>query len=123
MVLLNRGIYCRKSSFPDNLKKMLIGVMDKPTKESQTELVDSLSTLWKPIPAKDFIENVIENLTFQYLLKTSSDDSLSKIEKAVSSFLLLVVDKDTIGRISQKVHKKNGGYSCSNSLVRLHPMV
>lgn len=106
MVLLNKGIYCPKNPFPGNLKTKLLGVINKPTVESKTELVDCLSALWKPIPANHFVEDVIESLTFQYLSKKSSDVSLLKIEKAVSSFLLLVVDKDTIRKISEKVQNK-----------------
>lgn len=108
MVLLNNGIYCQRNPFPGNLKTMLLGVINKPTKESQTELVNSMGTLWKQIPVKCFIENIIENLTIRYFYKYSSEVGLSEIENAVSSFFLLV-DKDTIRKISQKVQNKMGG--------------
>jgi len=105
MVLLNKGIYCRKNPIPGNLKKMLFDVINKPTEEIKNELIDSLSTLWKPIPAKHFIENVIESLTIRYLYQNSSDVCLIEIERAVSSFLLLV-DKGTVRKISQKVQNR-----------------
>lgn len=105
MVLLNKGIYCQKNAFPGELKSMFLGVINKPTEESKTKLVDSLSALWKPIPAKHFIEDVIENLTIRYLYQKRSEVGLSEIERTVSSFLLLV-DKETTRKISQKVQNK-----------------
>lgn len=109
MVLLNKGIYCQRNPFPGNLKTMLLGVINKPTKESQTELVNSMETLWKQIPAKSFIENIIENLTIRYLYQNDSELGLSEIENTVSSFLLLI-DKDMIRKISQKVQNKMEGF-------------
>lgn len=105
MVLLNNGIYCRKNLIPSNLKKMLLGVINHPTEESKNELVDSLNTLWSPILAKNFIENVIESLTIRYIYQNSSEVGLIEIERLVSSFLLLE-DKDTVRNISQKIQNK-----------------
>lgn len=42
MMLLNKGIYCRKNPIPGNLKKILISVINNPTEESKIELVDRL---------------------------------------------------------------------------------
>jgi len=105
MVLLNKGIYCRKNTFPRTLKKKLLGFINKPTEESQIDLVDSLGTLWEPISAKDLIETVIENLTVKYFYQNSAGVGLVEIESTVLSFFLLV-DKDTIRKISQKVQNK-----------------
>ena len=104
MELLSKGIYCKNNPIPKNLKTMLIGVIKKPTEESQAKLVDNLNTLWKHIPAKDFIENVVESLTIGYLSRIHSEFSLKKTERAVSSFFLLE-NKDTIRSIAQKTQK------------------
>jgi len=102
MVLLNKGIYCRKNSIPGNLKTMLLSVVNKPDEESKKRLVNVLSALWKPISAKGFIEDVIENLTIRYLYLNHAEYSLTEIKSVVSSFLLLG-DEGTIEKISQKV--------------------
>ena len=102
MVLLNRGLYCRNNPIPSNLKKMLLNVVKKPNEKSRTILVSALSTLWKPVPAKHFVEDVIQSLSIRYLYQNRSEVSLTKIESTVSSFLLLE-DKRTVQMVSQKI--------------------
>jgi len=108
MVLLNKGIYCQKNLFPSNLKKILLSVINMPTEESQTKLVDTLSALWKPITVPDFIEDVMENLTIRYLYQNHSEISPNKIESAVSSFLLLE-NTDMTRNISRKILSRMEG--------------
>jgi len=105
MVLLNQGIYSRRNPVPGNLKTMLINVVNRPTEESQKQLVGVLSALWKPVLAKDFIEDVIENLAIRYIYQNRSGASPTEIKDIVSSFLLLE-DEESIKKISQKVQNK-----------------
>ena len=114
MLLLNKGIYCCKNPIPNNLKKMLSNVIDNPTKELKTELIDNLETLWKPMSTTLSIEYIIEELTIQNLNKDISNVDIAKIESAVSSFLLLG-SKDTINKISNKIsNKMEGIYARTN---------
>jgi hypothetical protein len=105
MVLLNKGIYCRKNPIPSKLKTILLNVINKPNEESKKQLTDVLSTLWRPASAKDFIEDVIKCLTVRYLYQNRSEAILTEIESVVSSFLLLE-DKEPMKKISQKVQNK-----------------
>ncbi|QTA83794.1 p-loop domain-containing protein [Desulfonema limicola] len=105
MVLLNKGIYCRKNPIPGNLKTMLLNVVNKPNEKSKKQLVDALSSLWKPVSAKGFIEDVIESLSVRYLYQKRSEANLTEIRSVVSSFLLLE-DEDTTNKISLKVQIK-----------------
>ncbi|MDD2468308.1 MAG: hypothetical protein PHI97_30380 [Desulfobulbus sp.] len=114
MVLLNKGMYCRNNRIPSNLKTILLRVIRTPSEETKTEIINSLNTLWDPFPAKNFIEDVIESLTIRYLYKNSSAVGLAEVESAVSSFLLLV-DKDMIRKISQKVSNKMEGVHARTS--------
>ena len=88
MVLLSRGIYSRRNFIPGNLKAMVFSVLNNPTKEYHFQLVGSLGSFWKPITAKQCIEEVVVNLTLKYLCKSCSVVCLDNIVNAASTFVL-----------------------------------
>ena len=55
--------------------------------------------------AECFIDEIVENLTIQYLLKNKLDSNRKEITKIVSSFFLLP-NNDTTIKISDKVLSK-----------------
>lgn len=105
MVLINAGIYCRYNSVPGDFKLLLSEVMKKPSEENRGKLIKSLNVLWEPQKAGCFIEEVVENLTIQYLLKNKLDTNRKEITKITSSFFLLP-NNDTTIKISDKVLSK-----------------
>ncbi len=105
MVLINAGIYCRYNSVPGDFKLILSKVVEKPSEENRGKLIKSLNVLWEPKKAGGFIDEVIENLTIQYLLKNQLDFNRTEISKAISSFFLLP-NNDTTIKISDKVLSK-----------------
>ncbi|MEZ5452623.1 MAG: ATP-binding protein [Thiothrix sp.] len=105
MILLNKGIYYQQNPVPGNLKAIFTNIISNPTEELKNQLINNLSILWKPITARDFIFNVIENLAIRYLYQNNSAVCLAEIESSVSSFLLLA-DKDSVKYISQKIQNK-----------------
>ena len=109
MVLINSGIYCRHNSIPAEFKFNLSEVIKKPSEENKGKLIKSLNILWKPLKPMCFIEEVVENLTIQYLLKNKLDHSHKEIAKTVSSFFLQP-NNDTTIKISDKVVSKLEAY-------------
>ncbi|WP_020559640.1 ATP-binding protein [Thiofilum flexile] len=102
MVLLNKGIYCRKNPIPSNLKTTLLNISINPSEESKAKLVDILSILWRPASANHFIEEIIKSLTIRYLYQHQLEINLLEIERIISSFLLSK-NKEVIKNISQKI--------------------
>ncbi|MBW7875611.1 MAG: DUF87 domain-containing protein [Candidatus Cloacimonetes bacterium] len=102
MLLLSRGIYCRKNPFPNNLKKLLLDILNNPSEKQQIELIYSLNNLWKPAPAHEFIENVVENLSLKYIRDKGAQSGLSEIESVISSFLL-VQNQKLVTKVSLKI--------------------
>ncbi|MCB1614717.1 MAG: hypothetical protein KDI30_01760, partial [Pseudomonadales bacterium] len=88
MVLLNKGIYARRNAIPNDLKVTVSSVISKPTKECRCRLVDSLNLLWKPFAPVAYINDIIANLTIQYLYKNDLKFNQEEVEGAASSFLL-----------------------------------
>jgi len=109
MVLINSGIYCRHNSIPAEFKFNLSEVIKKPSEENKGKLIKSLNILWKPLKPICFIEEVVENLTIQRLLKNKLDHSHKEIAKTVSSFFLQP-NNDTTIKISDKVVSKLEAY-------------
>lgn len=105
VVLLNNGIYCCENPIPEGLKARFLNVVTKPNEESQRQLIDVLGDFWKPITARDYIEDVIESLAVRYLYKYDLGADLKEVRSVVSSFLLLK-DQESIKKISQKVQDK-----------------
>ena len=109
MVLINSGIYCRHNSIPAEFKFNLSEVIKNPSEENKGKLIKSLNILWKPLKPMCFIEEVVENLTIQRLLKNKLDHSHKEIAKTVSSFFLQP-NNDTTIKISDKVVSKLEAY-------------
>jgi len=109
MVLINAGIYCRYNSVPSDFKLILSVVMKKPSEENRGKLIKSLNVLWEPRKAGCFIDEVVENLTIQYLLKNKLESNRKDITKIVSSFFLLR-NNDTTIKISDKILSKLEAY-------------
>ena len=105
MVLINGGIYCRHNSIPGDFKLILSEVMEKTSEENRGKLIKSLNVIWEPQKAECFIDEIVENLTIQYLLKNKLDSNRKEITKIVSSFFLLP-NNDTTIKISDKVLSK-----------------
>ena len=105
MVLINSGIYCRHNFTPYNFKLILSKVIKNSSEKHTERLIKSLNILWEPMQAVRFIEEIVENLTIQYLLKNKLVINHNEITKTVSSFFLLS-NKDTTTKISDKVLSK-----------------
>lgn len=108
MMLLNKGLYCQRNSIPSNLKKALTNVIERATEESKTQLIGQLSALWKPISVENYVENVVEELTIEYLRKNSLEADMARIKNTVSSFFFLT-DNETAQIISHKVKRRMEG--------------
>lgn len=102
MLLISKGIYCPSSNIPRNLKIKLLDFMKTPSNKTQAELINHLNMMWEPNLARDFIEDIIENLVIRYCYQKPSALVSTEVKNLVSSFLLLM-DVDTIEKISQKV--------------------
>ena len=110
MVLVNGGIYCRNNRMPDNLKSILIKILNNPSDEVKTELINSLNALWQPMLAIHFIEDAVENLTIRHLYNENRlTVTQTEIENVVSSFFLLA-GNNIISQISHKVLNKTGSF-------------
>lgn len=96
MLLINSGVYCRHNPLPPNFKSTLYKVMNQPSAENKAEFMKNLSILWNPIKPKQFIEEVVENLTIKYLYKNELKiNSKEEIYNIVSSFFLISNDSIT----------------------------
>lgn len=102
MILLNKGIYARRNAMPNDLKAIFSSVISKPNKECRDRLVGSLNLLWQPFVADDYINDIIANLTIQYLCKNNLRFNKEEVEGVVSSFLLCV-DNDLVRNIARNV--------------------
>lgn len=102
MVLLNKGVYSRRNPMPNNLKPLIISTISKRTKEHCAQLVNSLNQLWKPIIADKYIEDIILNLTVQYLYKNNLEFTQEVIKRVASSFLLYT-DKELLKSIEKNI--------------------
>jgi len=100
MVLLNKGVYSRRNPMPNNLKPLIISTIRKRTKEHCAQLVNSLNQLWKPIIADKYIEDIILNLTVQFLYKNNLEFTQEVIKRVASSFLLYA-DKELLKSIEK----------------------
>ncbi len=109
MILINAGIYYRYNSVPRDFKLILSEVIKKPSVENREKLIKNLNDLWAPQKAKYLIDEVVENLTIQYLLKNKLDFNREKISEIVSSFFL-ILSNDTIVKISDKVLNRLEAY-------------
>jgi hypothetical protein len=109
MVLINSGIYCRKNSVPDNLKVTLFNTINESSEENRKNLIKDLDSLWKQNGAVQFIEDIVENLTIQYLLKNKLEINQETVTNAISSFFL-VSEESSTKKISDKVLSKMGAY-------------
>ncbi|EGQ7784087.1 TPA: ATP-binding protein [Vibrio parahaemolyticus] len=116
MVLLNKGIYARRNAMPNDLKAIFSSAISNPTKECRDRLVDSLNLLWQPFVAGDYINDIIANLTIQYLYKNDLKFNQEEVEGAVSSFLLCM-DNDLTRNIARNICKQLEGRPCLNNLV------
>lgn len=102
MVLLNKGIYTRKKAMPSDLKGKFKRTISEPTKECRDLLVDTLNLLWQPVVAGDYINDIISNLTIQYLHKNGLNFNQVEVEDIVSSFLLCM-DNDLTRNIARSI--------------------
>lgn len=116
MVLLNKGIYARRNAMPNDLKAIFSSAISNPTKECRDRLVDSLNLLWQPFVSGDYINDIIANLTIQYLYKNDLKFNQEEVEGAVSSFLLCM-DNDLTRNIARNICKQLEERPCLNSLV------
>ncbi len=107
MMLLNKGIYSRQKPIPKNLKTLLRCVIDNPTEQNRDNLNDSLNSFWKPVNARRYIQEVIANLTIQYLYKHDLRFSSEEMKKTASAFLLLE-DSQLIDEVMQSFERKKG---------------
>ncbi|HGS4463081.1 TPA: DUF87 domain-containing protein [Vibrio metschnikovii] len=102
MMLLNKGIYARRNAMPNDLKAIFSSAISNPTKECRDRLVGSLNRLWQPFVAGDYINDIIANLTIQYLYKNDLKFNQEEVEGAVSSFLLCM-DNDLTRNIARNI--------------------
>ncbi|EEX38494.1 Type IV secretory pathway, VirB4 components [Vibrio metschnikovii] len=102
MMLLNKGLYARRNAMPNDLKAIFSSAISKPTKECRDRLVDSLNLLWQPFVAGDYINDIIDNLTIQYLYKNDLKFNQEEVEGVVSSFLLCM-DNDLTRNIARNI--------------------
>jgi len=107
MKLINTGIYSQHNRSPENLKSTLFQIIKTPSAATQKQLLKCLDQIWKPTKAVGFIEDVVENLTLQYLFNNDLDITRDVVKKTVSSFFLLPNEKLTT-EISEKLFKREG---------------
>jgi len=105
MKLINTGIYNQYNRTPENLKSALFKIIKTPSAATQKHLLKCLNKIWKHTNAVGFIEEVVENLTLQYLFNNDLDITRDLLQQTVSSFFLLPNDQITT-EISDKLFKR-----------------
>jgi hypothetical protein len=105
--LLTKGVYCKTLKFPENLKQILLEVVENSDKIQYEILMKCFIELWCVSQAKDFIIEVVENLSFKYLIQNKSDFSFKNVASVVST-LFLTPDKKLVEMITQDVINEKG---------------
>lgn len=111
MLLLNQGVYRRKTYSPLPIKKMLSSAFADPSGQSVEELAHCFGRIWEPIPSVNHVESIIASLTLRYIYQKNLSISRSLLDDIIASFLL-VKDQALINRISLRIvgleEKKHG---------------
>lgn len=95
--LLIKGIYCRTYKYPKDLKAKLINLLNEPNENNFKVLKQSFEGLWETNNTKDFIEEVIRELSINIYKKNKM-----KISNIISSYYLLI-DNNSISRIESSI--------------------
>ena len=107
MKLINSGVYSQHNGMPVKFKSALFDVIEEPSAEKRKEMLNCLNNLWDQNQVVYFIEEVIENIALQYLLKNNLEIDHNTILKIVTSFFLLP-NKKTSTKISDRIINKLG---------------
>ncbi|MCX5815166.1 MAG: DUF87 domain-containing protein [Proteobacteria bacterium] len=107
MEFLSKGIYSKRTKFPEGLKKDLADLIMKGNLSVHKKVMESLKIFWKEEPHK-YISEIVLNLSIKYLASDLSNLSQEGVNKTVEKFFLLP-DRIITKQISSNVVKKLRG--------------